>query len=238
MLLQYARSWSIEITSRAKEPTMAKTGPERQELSPELKAIEAQLWAEASPHEREAAILVGKATDQKDLPHILATLRSIGPKDAVEARLAALFVALTHASIENLSSARVLQPYPDGVADRARLAGVRLAEAGCRCVEALARHRSGGTTEHKITVTHTGPAASEIAVGVRLGQRHGGEEDGRGPRGGRGNRSGRQSHAPGRLAAEQRAAMRGEDQERQAVPVTGGAAEGALPDARRPRRRA
>ncbi len=31
----------------------------RQELSPELKAIEAQLWAEASPHERAAAVLIG-----------------------------------------------------------------------------------------------------------------------------------------------------------------------------------
>src|SRR5918998_4919579 len=131
---------------------------EDQELSPELKALEAQLWAEASPHEREAAILVSKATDQKDFPRILATLRSIGPKDAVEARLAALFVALPHASVENLSSARVLQPYPDGVADRARLAAVRMTEAACKCVEALARHRSGGATEHRVTVTHTGPA--------------------------------------------------------------------------------
>jgi hypothetical protein len=36
---------------------------ERQELSPELKAIEAQLWAEASPHQRVAAQIIGRATD-------------------------------------------------------------------------------------------------------------------------------------------------------------------------------
>jgi hypothetical protein len=169
MLLQYARTRSVEITSRVEEPTMAKTGPEKQELSPELKAIEAQLWAEASPHQRTAALIVGRATGQAGLPHILAELRTVPIQDALEARLVGLTFALTHAAAENLSSARVLQPYPDGVADRARLAAVRMTEAACRCVEALAKHKSGGATEHRVTVTHTGPAA-EVAVGVRVSQ--------------------------------------------------------------------
>jgi hypothetical protein len=123
---------------------MAETGQDepRREVSPELKAIEAKLWAEASPHERAAAILVSKATDQQNVPHILADLHSVAPKDALEARLVGLTFALTHAAAENLSSARVLQPYPDGVADCARLAAVRMTEAARKCVEALARHRS------------------------------------------------------------------------------------------------
>src|SRR5215213_7899349 len=139
---------------------MPKTDAEQwQELSPELKAIEAQLWAAASPHQRVAAQIIGRATDQKDLPHILAELRTVDIKDALEARLVGLTFALTHAAAENLSSARVLQPYPDGVADRARLTAVRMTEAACKCVEALAKHKSGGATEHKVTVTHRGPAA-------------------------------------------------------------------------------
>src|SRR5215213_7607063 len=127
-----------------------------QELSPELKAIEAQLWAEAGPHQRVAALIVGRATGQKDLPHILAELRTVPIADALEARLVGLAFALTHAAVENLSSARVLQPYPDSVGDRARLAAVRMTEAACKCVEALAKRRSGGATEHRVTVTHTG----------------------------------------------------------------------------------
>jgi hypothetical protein len=163
----------------------------REVASRRVKAIEAKLWAEASVHEREAAMLVGKATGQEDLPHILAALRSIAPKDALEARIAALTLALTQASVENLSHARVLQPFPDGVADRARLAAVRMAEAACKCVEALAKHRSGGATEHRVTVTHTGPAA-EVDVGVRL--RRGREGDGRGG-GGRGGENERRPQA-------------------------------------------
>jgi hypothetical protein len=46
-------------------------------ISPELKAIEAQLWAGAPPHQRVAALMIGRATDQKDLPHILAELRTV-----------------------------------------------------------------------------------------------------------------------------------------------------------------
>jgi hypothetical protein len=209
---------------------MANTGKkveERQELSPELKAIEAKLWAEASPHERAAAILVGKATDQKNLPHILADLRSVAPKDALEARLAALAFALTHAAAENLNSARVLQPYPDSVADRARLAAVRMTEAACKCVEALARHRSGGTTEHRVTVTHTGPAA-EVDVGVRL--RRGGEGDGRGG-GERGGANEHRPQAPAALAHEPGAEVRCADPRGQPLPVAGGEGEGPLPDA-------
>ncbi len=109
-----------------------------QELSLDLKTIEARLWAEAGPHQRVAALIIGRATSQEDLPHILAELRTVDIKDALEARLVGLTFALSHAAAENLSSARVLQPYPDGVADRARLAAVRMTEAACKCVEALA----------------------------------------------------------------------------------------------------
>ncbi len=205
---------------------------ERQELSPELKAVEVRLWAEAGPHQRVAALIIGRATDQKDLPHILAELRTVDIKDALEARLVGLTFALTHAAAENLSSARVLQPYPDGVVDLARLAAVRMTEAACKCVEALAKHRSGGATEHRVTVTHTGSAA-EVDVGVRL--RRGGEGDGRAGRG-RGSRNEHQSHAKA-LAHAPEPEMRGPDPERQAMPVADGAAEGPLPHARRPRRR-
>ena len=167
-------------------------GEDRRELvSARVKAIEAELWAAASPHEREAAMLVGQATDQQDLPHVLAAFKSIGPKDAIEARLAALVLSLTHASAENLKTARLVEPYPDGLGDKARLAAVRLAEAACKCVDALAKHRSGGATEHRVTVTHTGPAA-DVAVGVRL--RQGEEGDGQGD-GGRGARNRRRPHA-------------------------------------------
>src|SRR5829696_7848575 len=100
-----------------------------QELSPELKAIEAQLWAEASPHQRVAALIVGRATGQEDLPYILAELRTVDIKDALEARLVGLTFALTHAAAENLSSARMAQPNPDAIGHKARLAAVRLAEA-------------------------------------------------------------------------------------------------------------
>ena len=182
---------------------------------------------------RGGPILVGRATDQKDLPHILAELRTVDIKDALEARLVGLTFALTHAAAENLSSARVLQPYPDGVADKARLAAVRLAEAGCKCVEALARHRSGGATEHRVTVTHTGPAA-EVAVGVRL--RRGGEGDGRGG-GGRGAGNEHQSHAQALAhAPEPRGAEPGPGAGARAGRRRYG--EGPLPDARRARRRA
>jgi hypothetical protein len=208
-------------------------GEERQELSPELKAIEAQLWAAASPHQRVAAQIIGRATGQEDLPHILAELRTVDIKDALEARLVGLTFALTHAVAENLSSARVLQPYPDGVADRARLAAVRMTEAACKCAEALAKLRSGGATEHRVTVTHTGPAA-EVDVGVRL--RRGGEGDGRGSEG-RGAGNERQSHAPGRLSAERCTPMRGEDPEREPVPVAGGEGKSPVSNARRARRR-
>ena len=146
---------------------MESNGSRDRSISPELKAIEAQLWAEADPHQRVAALLIGRATGQEDLPHILAELRTVDIKDALEARLVGLTFALTHAAVENLSSARVLQPYPDGVADRARLVAVRMTEAACKCVEALAKHRSGGATEHRVMVTHTGPA-TEVDVGVRL----------------------------------------------------------------------
>ncbi len=196
---------------------MSEPGAEEQDrrvvASPRVKAIEAELWAQASPHEREAAMLVGQATDQRDLPHVLAALKSIGPKDAMEARLAALVLSLTHASAENLRTARLVEPYPDGLGDKARLAAVRLAEAACKCVEALARHRSGGATEHRVTVTHAGPAA-DVAVGVRLRQ---GEERDEGGRG-RGVRDGRRPHAP-RLAHEPGTPMRCEDAQREAVPV-------------------
>ena len=203
-----------------------------QELSPELKAIEAQLWAEASPHQRVAALIIGRATGQEDLPHILAELRTVDIKDALEARLVGLTFALAHAAAENLSSARVLQPYPDGVADRARLAAVRMTEAACKCVEALAKHRSGGATEHRVTVTHTGPAA-EVDVGVRL--RRGGEGDGRGG-GGRGGGNEHQSHAKA-LAHAPEPEVRCEDPDRELVSVASGEGEGPLPNARRPRRR-
>ena len=42
----------------------------REVVSARVKAIEAELWDEASPHEREAAMLVGQAMDQRDLPHV------------------------------------------------------------------------------------------------------------------------------------------------------------------------
>src|SRR3954451_21903122 len=100
-----------------------------------LKGIEAELWAGASVHEREAAMLVGKATGQGQLPHILAALRSAAPRDALEARLVALSLAMSHAAVENLSWSRLAQPGPDGTGDRGRLAAVRLAEATCKCVE-------------------------------------------------------------------------------------------------------
>ena len=209
-------------------------GEERQELSPELKSIEAQLWAEASPHQRVAAQIIGRATDQKNLPHILAELRTVDIKDALEARLVGLTFALTHAVAENLSSARVLQPYPDGVADRARLTAVRMTEAACKCAEALAKLRSGGATEHRVTVTHTGPA-TEVDVGVRL--RRGGDGDGRGA-GGRDAGNEHQSHAPGRVSAERCTPMRSENPEREPVPVAGGEGKSPLSNARRARRRA
>src|SRR5215217_3579950 len=183
---------------------MESNGSRDRSISPELKAIEAQLWAEADRHQRVAALLIGRATGQEDLPYILAELRTVDIRDALEARLVGLTFALTHAAAENLSSARVLQPYPDGVADRTRLAAVRLAEAGCKCVEALAKHRSGGATEHRVTVTHTGPAA-ELDVGVRL--RRGGEGDDRGD-GGRGAGNEHQSHASGALTHEPGSEMR------------------------------
>jgi hypothetical protein len=207
---------------------VAETGPDRQELSPELKAIEAQLWAEASPHQRTAALIIGRATGQEDLPHILAELCTVPIRDALEARFVGLAFALTHAAAENLSSARVLQPYPDGVADRARLVAVRMTEAACKCVEALAKHRTGGATEHRVTVTHTGPAA-EVAVGVRV--RQGREGDGHGS-GGRGAGNERQPHAPEALAHEPSPTVRSPDPRRRAVPVAGDI-EGPLPDARR-----
>jgi hypothetical protein len=194
-------------------------GGRRRELPPALKEIEARLWDKASVHEREATLLVGKATDQQDLPHVLASLRSVAPRDAIEARLVALVLALSQASAENLRWARVVQPYPDGVADRARLAAVRLAEAACRCAEALARHRSGGATEHRVTVTHAGPAA-ELAVGVRV--RPGGEGDG--------NR--RRPQAQQRVGHAPQPAVRRPDQERAPVPRAGDG-QGALPAARR-----
>src|SRR5215217_3481257 len=186
---------------------MESNGSRDRSISPELKAIEAQLWAEASPHQRVAALIIGRATGQEDLPHILAELRTVDIKDALEARLVGLTFALTHAAAENLSSARVLQPYPDGVADRARLAAVRMTEAACKCVEALAKHRSGGATEHRVTVTHTGPAA-EVAVGVRVSQR--GEGDARGS-GGRGAGNEHQPHAPTALAHEPSSTLRSPD---------------------------
>jgi hypothetical protein len=204
-----------------------------QELSPELKAIEAQLWAEAGPHQRTAAILIGKATGQQNLPHILAELRTVDIQDALEARLVGMAFALTHAAAENLSSARVLQPYPDGVADRARLVAVRMTEAACKCAETLAKLRSGGATEHRVTVTHTGPAA-ELDIGVRL--RRGGEADGRGS-GGRGGGNEHQSHAPGALTHEPSAEMRRPDPQREPVPAASGKRKGSLPHARRSGRR-
>ncbi len=197
---------------------------ERQELSPDLKAIEAQLWAEAGPHQRVAAMIIGRATGQEDLPHILAELRTVDIKDALEARLVGLTFALSHAAAENLAWARMAQPYPDGVGDKARIAAVRLVEAGCKCVEALAKHRSGGATEHRVTVTHTGPAA-EVAVGVRL--RRGG---------GRGAGNEHQSHAKA-LAHAPEPEVRGQDPEREPVSVTSGKGEGPLPNARCTRRR-
>ncbi len=48
-----------------------------QELSPELKAIEAQLWAEAGPHQGVAALIIGRVTGQEDLPLFLAELRTV-----------------------------------------------------------------------------------------------------------------------------------------------------------------
>ena len=193
-------------------------GEERQVVSPELKAIEAQLWAAASPHQRAAAQIIGRATDQKDLPHILAELRTVDIKDALEARLVGMVFALTHAAAENLAWARMAQPYPDAIGDKARLAAVRMTEAGCRCVEALAKHRSGGTTAHKITVVHSGSVA-EVDVGVRL--RRGGEGDGRGG-GGRGSRNEHQPRAPAALAHEPSPTLRRPDPERQPMPVAGG----------------
>jgi hypothetical protein len=69
-------------------------GPQR-EVPPAVKAIEAELRAEVSLHERDAAMLVGEATAHRDLPYVLAALCSVGPKDALEARLAALLLPLT-----------------------------------------------------------------------------------------------------------------------------------------------
>src|SRR5215211_7738916 len=192
---------------------MESNGSRDRSISPKLKAIEAQLWAEASPHQRVAALIIGRATGEKDLPHILAELRTVPIKDALEARLVGLTFALTHAAVENLSSARVLQPYPDGVADRARLVAVRMTEAACKCVEALAKLRSGGATEHRVTVTHTGPAA-EVAVGVRVSQR--GEGDGRGS-GGRGSQNEHQSHAKA-LAHAPEPEVRCENADRELMP--------------------
>jgi hypothetical protein len=205
-------------------------GEQRPDLSPELKAIEAELWAEAGPHQRVAALIIGRATGQEDLPHILAELRTVDIKDALEARLVGMAFALTHAAAENLSSARVLQPYPDGVADRARLTAVRMTEAACKCAEALAKHRSGGATEHRVTVTHTGPAA-EVAVGVRV--RQGGEGDGHRS----GGRSGGSEHRPDAqaLAHAPEPALRSPDAGREPVPVACDT-EGPLPAARRRQR--
>jgi hypothetical protein len=205
-------------------------GEERREVSPEVKAIEAQLWAEAGPHQRVAAQIIGRATGQEDLPHILAELRTVDIKDAIEARLVGLTFALTHAAAENLSSARVLQPYPDGVADRARLVAVRMTEAACKCVEALAKHKSGGATEHKVTVTHTGPAA-EVDVGVRLRRRGEGDDRGDGERGA-GNK-----HRPGAkaLAHAPEPTLRSPDAGREPVSIAGDI-EGPLPAARRRQR--
>jgi hypothetical protein len=144
-----------------------------------------------------------------------------------------LTFALTHAAAENLSSARVLQPYPDGVADRARLTAVWMTEAACKCVEALAKHQSGGATEHRVTVTHTGPAA-EVAVGVRVRQEREGDGHGSGGRGGGNERQSRAKPLTHALEPE----MRCEDPGRKAVQVTRGMGKGPLPNARRSRRRA
>src|SRR5690348_9723206 len=95
------RRWAEDV---AVSETGAGDRDRREVASPRVKAIEAELWAGASPHEREAAMLVGQATDQQDLPHVLAALKSIDPKDAIEARLAALVLSLTHASAENLKT--------------------------------------------------------------------------------------------------------------------------------------
>jgi hypothetical protein len=149
-------------------------------LTPAERA-EAELWAKASPHERAAAMLVGKATGQEKLPAILAELLSVAPQDALEARLAALALALSHAAVENLSWARVVEHAPGDTGARARLAAVRLAEASVKAMDALGRRRAGGATEHKVVVTHTGPAAAELAVGVRLNPKGREQEDGRRP---------------------------------------------------------
>jgi hypothetical protein len=102
-----------------------------------------------------------------------------------------------------------------------------MTEAACKCAETLAKHRSGGATEHRVTVTHTGPAA-EVAVGVRV--RQGGEGDGHRS----GGRSGGSEHRPDAqaLAHAPEPALRSPDAGREPVPVAGDI-EGPLPAARR-----
>ena len=64
------------LINRADMADAGQHGPQR-EVPPAVKAIEAELRAEVSLHERDAAMLVGEATAHRDLPYVLAAGASV-----------------------------------------------------------------------------------------------------------------------------------------------------------------
>jgi hypothetical protein len=186
----------------------------KDEDDPQLEA-DRQLLAAASPAERSMVALMLRADPTRDLGAALAAAAELQPRDAVEARLAALLVMLAEAAGQELTLGRklaILRARASALGMAERLAGRALQAA-----DALARHRR--PAEQRIVVERVMVAEGGQAVVGMVGVGAGGENAG-------------QALARVVADAHEPTLRCSVPADRAAVP-TGGDDERALPDARR-----
>ena len=149
-------------------------------------------------------------------------LREVAPRDPLEGMLAAQLLGLHEAAMECLRRGAVAGQTFEGRQANLGQAN-KLARSYAVLLEALDRHRGKGRPQVVRVERVTVNAGGQAIVGAVAHQGGGGS--------GAGNDG--QPHAPGRLAHEPGAPLRGADAGGEPVPVAGGAGEEAVPDARR-----
>ena len=149
---------------------------------------------------------------QKQYAAAGAALIGIKPADEIEGMLAAQMVATHNAAmklLQRLKSVETIQQQ-----DSAGNLATKLLRTYATQVEALQRYRGKG--QQKVTVEHVHVhSGGQAIVGTVQG-------------GGAPRKSEDQPHAQAAITYEPGIPMRGADQERDAVPVAGGAGKGAL----------
>jgi len=157
-------------------------------------------------------------TLDRQLRAATAALIGIGPRDELEGMIAAQLLASHNAAMECYRRAMIPEQSFEGRRENLNQAG-KLSRTHAQLLDALSRHRGKG--QQKVTVEHVHVHAGGQAVVGMVETPGGGDQ----------TKSEDQPHAK-QIAHAPQPPMRGEDAEREAVPITGDA-ERPVPDARR-----